>query len=80
MQETWVQSLLQEDPTCRGAAKAMRHNYWTCARAQEPQLLSPRAANTEACAPQLGSSPCSLQLEKSLCSNEDPAQPYIVEK
>ena len=26
-----VQSLVQEDSTCRGAAKPVRHNYWTCA-------------------------------------------------
>ena len=31
MQETWVQSLIQEDPTCCGAMKPMRHNYWACA-------------------------------------------------
>ena len=32
MQETWVWSLSQEDPACRGAAKTMRqHNYWACA-------------------------------------------------
>ena len=27
MQETPVQSLVQEDPTCRGATKPVRHNY-----------------------------------------------------
>ena len=27
MQGTWVQALVQEDPTCRGATKPMRHNY-----------------------------------------------------
>ena len=30
MQETRVQSLVQEDPTCHGATKPMRH-YWACA-------------------------------------------------
>ena len=61
-----------------------------CSRAQEWQLLSPHAAATEA---QAAQSPCSatreasaekpksssqlLQLEKSPCSNEDPAQPKI---
>ena len=30
MQETQVQSLIQEDPTCCGATKPMRHNYWAC--------------------------------------------------
>ena len=24
---TWVQSLVQEDPTCLGAARPTRHNY-----------------------------------------------------
>ena len=49
MQGTWVQSLVQEDPTCRGATKPMRHNYWACALepvshnywAHAPQLLKP---------------------------------------
>ncbi|KAJ8781165.1 hypothetical protein J1605_011149 [Eschrichtius robustus] len=27
MQGTWVQALVREDPTCRGATKPMRHNY-----------------------------------------------------
>ena len=27
MQGTWVQALVQEDPTCRGASKPVRHNY-----------------------------------------------------
>ena len=27
MQGTWVQALVQEDPTCRGATKPMSHNY-----------------------------------------------------
>ena len=27
MQETQVQSLIQEDSTCQGATKAVRHNY-----------------------------------------------------
>ena len=37
MQGTRVRALVWEDPTCRGAAKPMRHNYWGCA----PQLLKP---------------------------------------
>ena len=32
----------------------------------------------EAYTPRLGSSPCWLQLEKSLCSSEDPAQPKLI--
>ena len=27
MQGTWVRALVQEDPTCRGATKPVRHNY-----------------------------------------------------
>ena len=42
-------ALVQEDPTCRGATKAVRHNYWACALepashnywARVPQLLKP---------------------------------------
>ena len=49
MQGTWVRALVPEDPTCCGATKPMCHNYWACA--WEPQLLSPRAATTEACSP-----------------------------
>ena len=31
MQGTWVRALVREDPTCRGATKPVRHNYWVCA-------------------------------------------------
>ena len=49
MQGTWVQALVREDPTCRGAAKSVRHSYWACALeptrhnywARAPQLLKP---------------------------------------
>ena len=49
MQGTWVWALIREDPTCRRAAKPMRHNYWTCSLepvshncwAHMPQLLKP---------------------------------------
>ena len=37
MQGTQVQSLVWEDPTCRGATKPMCHNCW----AHVPQLLKP---------------------------------------
>ena len=30
MQGTWVRSLAWEDPTCHGATKPVRHNYWAC--------------------------------------------------
>ena len=49
MQGTRVRALVQEDPTCRGAAKPVHHNYWACALepashnywAHVPQLLEP---------------------------------------
>ena len=30
MKETRVRALIWEDPTCRGATKPVRHNYWAC--------------------------------------------------
>ena len=82
MQGTWVPSLVWEDPT-RKAAKPIHHNYWACAlehenfncwspcvpwRAQQQE----KPPQWEACTPQVESSPCSPQLEKSLHINEDP--------
>ena len=31
MQGTRVRALVREDPTCRGAARPVSHNYWACA-------------------------------------------------
>ena len=31
LQDTQVQALVQEDPTCRGTTNPVRHNYWACA-------------------------------------------------
>ena len=31
MQGTRVRALVWDDPTCRGATKPVRHNYWACA-------------------------------------------------
>ena len=50
IQKRWVQSLIQEDPTCCGATIPVCHDYWTCALepgshnswALVPQLLKPR--------------------------------------
>ena len=69
MQRTRVLSLVWEDSTCQEATKPRHHNYWACAPQQEKPL------RWEACAPQLESSPCLRQLEKSLSSNKDSAQP-----
>ena len=35
MQGTRVRALVWEDPTCRGAAGPVSHNYWACAPQQE---------------------------------------------
>ena len=52
MQGTWVRSLVREDPTCHGATKPMRHNYWACALEPESHnYWSPHSTTTEACAP-----------------------------
>ena len=39
--DTGSPSLLQEDPTCRGATKPMHLNYWAHIIDCEAQLLSP---------------------------------------
>ena len=91
MRETWVQSLVGEDPICCGATKPEHHNHWSrCSRAWELQLLSLHAATVEACmlqslcstarearVPQLETSPLLLQPEKSPCNNKDSAQSKI---
>ena len=62
MQETWVWSLVPEDPTCYGAATA-----------HEPQLLSPHAAAGDAPragAPQWEKPP---QLEKAHAQQQRPS-------
>ena len=40
-----VQSLVQEDPTCRGATKSIHHNYSICAL--EPMLHNKRSHHNE---------------------------------
>ena len=88
MQGTRVRALIREDPTCRGATKPMRHNYWACAlepmshnywarapRAHAPQQEKP--PQWEACPPQRRVAPARYTREKPACSNEDPTQPKI---
>ena len=84
VQENMSSSLVWEDPTCCGATKPTSCNSW----AQVLQLLKSSLAERalqqekplqwEARAPQLESSPHSMQLEKSPCSNENPAQPKSI--
>ena len=43
MQETQVQALVWEDPTCRGATRPVSHNYWACVSgAYAPQQERPQ--------------------------------------
>ena len=44
MQKTWVQPLVQEDPTCQEAIKPLYLNYW----ARMQQLLKPMFPRTHA--------------------------------
>ena len=45
-QGTWVQSLVQENPTCHGATKPMHHSYWSPS-ALEPVLHDKRSHRSE---------------------------------
>ena len=61
---TLVQSLVQENSTCRGATKSMSHNYWS-PRSRACALQHEKPQKWEVCAWQLESSPCPQQLEKA---------------
>ena len=63
-QGTRVQSLVREDPTCHGATKPVRHNYWACS-------LEPASHNYWACMPQLLKP---AWLEPVPCNKEKPPQ------
>ena len=86
MQETQVLSLIREDSTCHRATRPVCHDHWTHVlqllksghpRAHALQWEKPQ--QREAREPQLEISPCSLQLEKSPRSTQNPAQPkYII--
>ena len=65
MQETWVWSLIWEDPTCCEAPKPVCQNHWACA-------LEPGSCNDWAHA---FHSPCSPKLEKSRSSHRLSAAP-----
>ena len=66
---------------CSGAQKLKLLS--PCAATMIPELVGARALpqektlEREAQAPNLESSPCLPQLEKSLCNYEDPAQPKV---
>ena len=64
MQATQVQSLVQEDSTCRCDAKPSYHNY--CApQPRAGALQQEKPPQWEAHASQLESNPCLLQLEEA---------------
>ena len=86
MQGTQVQSLVWEDPTCCGASKPVRHNYWACALepashnywAHAPRGRAPQQEKPlwwEARAPQRRVAPAHRNWRKPARSNEDPTQP-----
>ena len=64
MQEAWVRSLFQEDPTCLRATKPRSCNYWAHAR-KARALQQEKPSQWEAHAPHLESSPSSPQLGKT---------------
>ena len=83
LQGTRVRALVREDPTCRGATKPMRHNYWAYALEPvshnywSPCAYSPCSTTREASAMRsprtaMKSSPCSLQLEKACVRQRRP--------
>ena len=59
MQGTWVQSLVWEDPTCRGANKPVWRNYWS------PCAATIGTATVRSLCTAMESSPHSVQGEKS---------------
>ena len=68
VQGTWVQAPVQEDPTCHGATKPLRHNYWAW-------VLEPASHNYWACVPQLLKPVClePVLRNKRFHRNEKPA-------
>ena len=83
MQEAWVQSLTQGDPTGHGSTKPMRHHCWACAL--EPgshNYWSPCSATRKATTMKnlhaaVRVEPRSRHLKKNLCSSGDPVQPKM---
>jgi len=80
MQETWVWSLIQEDPTCHRATKPVHCKYWACALeprnynhwspwALKPMLHDKRSHHNE--------KPEHHNERKPTHSSEDPTQPKI---
>ena len=64
MQGTRIWSLVQEDPTCRGTRKPVRHSYWSL-RAWSPCSATREATTISLCTARK-SRPCWRHLEKAL--------------
>ena len=82
MQETQVQSLIQEDPTYIGATKPVYHNYRACNSAspgatttEDSVLQAPHSSTREERFSTLQQEALAPQLESTLRHNEDPAPP-----
>ena len=76
MQGTQVRALVWEDPTCRGAAGPVSHNYWACASGA-CALQWERPQQWEARAPRWRVAPARRNWRKPSHRNEDPTQPKI---
>ena len=89
MQETQVQFLIQEDPTCSGVTKPVHHSYWTCPlefmnqNYWNPHTLEPvppqeNLPQREVRAPQLQSSSCLPQKRKAHAATKTQHGPKII--
>ena len=76
MEGTPVRSLAQEDPTCCGATKRFAPQLMSQhSRAREPQLLSPRATTTVACAPRARALQQDKPLQWEACTRQQRVAP-----
>ena len=71
MQGTQVWTLVREDPTCRGATKPVRHNYWSL-RAWRPCSATGEATAMRSPCTATKSSLHSLHLEKAHAQQRRP--------
>ena len=67
-QGTRISSLLWKDPTCCGASKPMRHNYWAHAPLLSRRALEPCPATREVTAAR---SPCTVKSSSPLTATRE---------
>ena len=78
MQGTQVRSLVQEDSTCLGATKPVRHNYWACVlQLLKPVCLEPVLCNTGSHCDEKPVHHDDSKSQSPRCSNKDPVLPKI---